>query len=165
MTRVRGQRDYRDHRTQLASRVVAATLAGLALSVAGCSSGSTQSPAPPAGSAALPAKAAPRDAIALDPAAFAAAAARPGTVVLDVRTPAEFADGHLAQAVNLDVNSADFRDRLGQLDKNASYAVYCRSGHRSATALAAMADLGFTSAVHLDGGITAWQGAGRPVVR
>lgn len=146
-------------------RAATALVASLALTAASCSSGATPTSPAPAGSASVPATAAPRDGIALDPAAFASVVARPGTVVLDVRTPAEFAEGHLAQAVNLDINAADFRTRLEQLDKSVSYAVYCRSGNRSAAALATMAELGFTSAVHLDGGINAWQGAGRPTVR
>jgi rhodanese-related sulfurtransferase len=52
-------------------------------------------------------------------------------VILDVRTPAEFAEGHIDRAVNLDVQSRDFEKRLRTLDRNKSYLVYCRTGNRS----------------------------------
>lgn len=55
---------------------------------------------------------------------FSAAVNRPGTVVLDVRTPAEYASRHLPQAQNVDVEGSDFATRIGALDKNATYAVY-----------------------------------------
>ena len=101
----------------------------------------------------------------LDAAGFAALVEKDGTVVLDVRTPDEYAGGHLAGALNLDVNAADFAARVAQLDKTATYAVYCRSGSRSATALGIMKKAGITEAYHLGGGIGAWTSAGRPVVR
>lgn len=85
-------------------------------------------------------------------------------VVLDVRTPAEFAAGHLSDAVNIDVESGDFAQRIAELDKEATYAVYCRSGSRSGVAVDAMVEAGFTDVQHLAGGIVAWQGAGQPVV-
>lgn len=95
---------------------------------------------------------------------FAALAATDGVVVIDVRTPAEFATGHLAGAQNIDVESSDFAARIADLDTAATYAVYCRSGNRSATARAAMQDAGFTNVSDLSGGITAWSRAGQPVV-
>ncbi|MGB7818657.1 MAG: rhodanese-like domain-containing protein, partial [Ornithinibacter sp.] len=89
---------------------------------------------------------------------------RPGTTVVDVRTPAEFAEGHLPGAINIDVSSPTFAASVAQLDPTAPYAVYCRSGNRSATAVAEMTDLGFEEAFHLGGGIGAWQSAGGEVV-
>ncbi|MEZ5216207.1 MAG: rhodanese-like domain-containing protein [Ilumatobacteraceae bacterium] len=83
--------------------------------------------------------------------------------IIDVRTPAEFADGHLADAVNLDVSGGEFEQLIAPLDHGATYVVYCRSGNRSAAAAKIMADAGFTSVFDL-GGITAWQDAGYPVV-
>lgn len=85
-------------------------------------------------------------------------------VVLDVRTPAEFAAGHLPNAVNVDVESPDFASRIATLDKEASYAVYCRSGSRSGVAVEQMVDEGFTDVQHLAGGIVDWQSKGGPVV-
>jgi rhodanese-related sulfurtransferase len=80
-----------------------------------------------------------------------------GFVVLDVRTPAEFAAGHLPGAVNVDFRSPDFQARAGTLARGKSYLVYCRTGHRSGLALPILQHLGFTGLYHLDGGITAWQ--------
>ncbi len=85
-------------------------------------------------------------------------------VVLDVRTPEEYAEGHLDGAVLVDFYDADFADQLGQLDPEVPYLVYCRSGNRSGQTLALMEQLGFASASDVDGGIVAWQSAGLPVV-
>jgi rhodanese-related sulfurtransferase len=126
--------------------------------VAGCSS-ATETP-----SAAPVAASAPAQGAELDPAGFASAMKRPGTTILDVRTPAEYAEGHLRGAVNIDVSAPDFASRVGALDKNAAYAVYCRSGNRSAAALEVMKGQGFTGAYHLGGGIGAWTAAGGEVV-
>ncbi|GAA6526020.1 rhodanese-like domain-containing protein [Intrasporangium sp. DVR] len=115
-------------------------------------------------SSASAAAAAPAPGAELSAADFAAAAKREGTTILDVRTPAEFAEGHLPGAVNIDVQSPDFAARIAQLDPKAPYAVYCRSGNRSAAALQLMQGAGFTSAYHLGGGIGAWQQAGGEVV-
>ncbi len=99
----------------------------------------------------------------LEPTDFAELAATDGVVLLDVRTPQEFAEGHLDGAVNLDVSAADFNDRVGALDPNGVYAVYCRSGNRSQTAMALMARAGIETTADLAGGIGAWVGAGLPV--
>lgn len=84
-------------------------------------------------------------------------------VVLDVRTPEEFAEGHLEGAVLVDFYGADFAEQLATLDTDVPYLVYCRSGNRSGQALGVMEQLGFTSAVDVDGGIIAWVDAGLPV--
>jgi phage shock protein E len=65
-----------------------------------------------------------------------------GTVLIDVRTPAEFAEGHLVGAVNVPVESPDFAAAVAALDPDAEYLVYCRSGRRSAIAVDAMRDVG-----------------------
>ncbi|MBK7272811.1 MAG: rhodanese-like domain-containing protein [Actinomycetales bacterium] len=143
--------------------VVVSTVAVAALTVGACSGSPGSSSAPLASAAA--ATAAPANGAEVDAAGFAAALKRPGTVVLDVRTPAEFAAGHLAGAVNVDVNAADFRTIVGGLAKDVPYAVYCRSGNRSATALAIMKGLGFTNTFHLGGGIQAWTAAGGAVTQ
>lgn len=88
-----------------------------------------------------------------------------GTQVIDVRTPAEFAAGHLQGATNIDVDAPNFNDQISALDKAGTYAVYCRSGNRSRTATQQMADAGFTTLYDLDGGITAWTAAGLPVTQ
>jgi phage shock protein E len=98
------------------------------------------------------------------PPEFVTAMAEPGTVIVDVRTPAEFAAGHVDGAVNIDVESGSFATQIEALPKDTTYAVYCRSGRRSAVATGQMADAGFTSVVNLDGGLVDLQAAGAPVV-
>lgn len=100
----------------------------------------------------------------LDAAEFEAAMKSDGVVLLDVRTPAEFAAGHIEGAKNTDVEAADFGTQIAALDKAATYAVYCRSGNRSQVAMDQMKAAGFTSYFDLKGGIGAWTSAGKPVV-
>jgi phage shock protein E len=87
-----------------------------------------------------------------------------GLVVLDVRTPAEFAGGHLAGAVNLDYQAAGFADRLAELDRAVPYVLYCRTGNRSAQVREMMRDLGFAEVHEIAGGIVAWAEAGLGIV-
>ena len=92
------------------------------------------------------------------------AAIESGATVVDVRTPEEFADGHIDGAINLDVNSPGFQQRVSELDSGGTYAVYCRSGNRSVVATQLMAEQGFTSMYDLSGGIIFWEDSGFPVV-
>jgi rhodanese-related sulfurtransferase len=78
-------------------------------------------------------------------------------VVLDVRTPAEFAGGHLPGAVNLDIQARDFLTRLEGLDRGKSYLVYCRSGNRSAKAVEAMEQMEFPKVYHMREGMIGWE--------
>ena len=80
--------------------------------------------------------------------------------VLDVRTPAEYAEGHIAGAVNVDFKAADFADKVDKLDKNTAYIVHCRSGKRSSGSLAILKDKGFGSIYHLNKGFNAWKDSG-----
>lgn len=64
-------------------------------------------------------------------------------VIIDVRTPEEFAQNHLVGAVNLDFKAADFSEQVQKLDKSGSYRLYCRTGNRSAQAAELMKNLGF----------------------
>lgn len=89
--------------------------------------------------------------------------AEPDAVLLDIRTPEEFVDGHIAGSVNIDFYAPDFADRIGQLDRDTTYVVYCRSGNRSASAMSVFADLGFTSVYEIDGGVLSWVQAGLPI--
>lgn len=91
-------------------------------------------------------------------------AEEPGVTVIDVRTPAEYAAGHVDGAVNIDVESPDFAAQVQQLDPEGAYALYCRSGNRSAVAADEMADLGFEDVTNLDGGVADLQAAGAPIV-
>ena len=89
----------------------------------------------------------------------------PDFVILDVRTPAEYAAGHIEGAVNIDYEAADFRDQVSNLDKVKTYLVYCRTGVRSAAASDIMVGLGFKDVTSMLGGITEWQSAGYSVVQ
>lgn len=155
-------RTSRTSRTSRAGRLVlVSALAVASIALAGCSSGSGSDASVTAGPTAA---AAPASGAELDAAGFAAALKLPGTTIVDVRTPAEFAEGHLPGAVNIDIASPDFSAQVSALDPSAPYAVYCRSGNRSASALSEMAAVGMTGAYHLGGGIGAWQSAGGEVV-
>ncbi len=85
------------------------------------------------------------------------------TVILDVRTPEEVAEGHLTGAKNMDVQSDLFQLRMEQLDKNKTYLLYCRSGKRTAVAGAKMKAAGFKKVFMMEGGITAWKEKAKPV--
>ena len=76
------------------------------------------------------------------------------TVIVDVRTPDEFASGHLDGAVNVDLNSGSFDQQISELDPALDYVVYCRSGNRSSQALKIMEGLGFEN-VHDAGSVAA----------
>lgn len=83
--------------------------------------------------------------------------------VIDVRTPAEYAAGHVDGAENIDVSAGSFEQQVEQLDKDEEYVVYCQSGNRSAQAADTMAELGFTEIVD-GGGIVDLQSAGADIV-
>jgi rhodanese-related sulfurtransferase len=100
----------------------------------------------------------------MKPNEFVTAMGQPGTVIIDVRTPAEYAAAHVDNAVNINVEASDFTTRVAGLDKNTTYAVYCRTGRRSAIASDQMADAGFSSILNLDGGLVDLQAAGAPIV-
>ena len=81
-------------------------------------------------------------------------------VVLDVRTSNEFAAGHIPGAINLDVNSTDFEQKVAGLDKGKNYLVHCAAGVRSARACDKMSKLDFSKLYNLEGGFKAWEKAG-----
>ncbi|MDQ7011387.1 MAG: rhodanese-like domain-containing protein [Mariprofundaceae bacterium] len=84
-------------------------------------------------------------------------------LMLDVRTPEEFAEGHIAGARLIPVQ--ELEKRLAEVPKNRQVYVYCRSGVRSARASEMLFRAGFTHIENITGGIQAWQAAGYPVVR
>lgn len=102
----------------------------------------------------------------LEPKQFAEAVkADSNAVLLDVRTPGEYADGHLEGAGNLDFrNAAAFDEGLMKLSKAPTYYVYCRSGRRSMAACKKMKADGF-KVIDMTGGITAWKADGLPTVK
>ncbi|MBQ9656422.1 MAG: rhodanese-like domain-containing protein [Prevotella sp.] len=94
---------------------------------------------------------------------FAALTADTNVVVLDVRTAAEYAEGHIKGAVLIDQGQSDFMEKAKEmLPAQKTIAVYCRSGRRSANAAGRLADAGY-KCVNLKGGIIAWQRANMPV--
>ena len=89
----------------------------------------------------------------------------PDAVLVDVRTPREYANGHIEGAVLIDWNADDFTERVkNSLDPARSVFVICRSGRRSSEAAKAMEKMGFTLIADLRGGMIAWQRADLPVV-
>ena len=86
-------------------------------------------------------------------------------MILDVRQPEEFAEGHLAQAINLDwLNQTVFINGLAKLNKQKTYYIYCRSGRRSQAAAGKLKAEGF-QVVDLKGGYLHWVELGLPVVK
>ena len=101
----------------------------------------------------------------VDTEGFASLIAQPEVVVLDVRTSEEYLEGHLAEALLIDVKGEDFLDKARKaLPKDKTIAIYCRSGRRSAHAAEMLAAEGF-KVVNLKGGILAWLAEQRPVVQ
>lgn len=95
---------------------------------------------------------------------FQAKTQEAGVITLDVRTPGEFVAGHLVNAINIDVEGMQFDSEISKLDKNATYAVYCRSGRRSQVAIDRMKNAGFTNLFNLNAGVQEWAAAGLPLV-
>lgn len=86
-------------------------------------------------------------------------------ILIDVRTPAEYAQGHLANAVSIDIYANDFKSRIGKLDKTKPVFVYCKAGSRSGSAVNIMEEMGFKEIYDLSGGIIGWQQANKPTVK
>ena len=85
-------------------------------------------------------------------------------VLIDVRTPGEFAEAHIDGATMIDINGSDFEAGIAALDKGKSYVVICRSGGRSARASQYMIDHGFKHVTNVEGGMNAWLASGLPAV-
>ena len=77
--------------------------------------------------------------------------------IIDVRTPAEFNEGHIPGAVNIDIDGEEFEAMVAQLDKSRPVAVYCRGGRRSKEAATHMVECGL-EVTELADGILSWQG-------
>ena len=95
---------------------------------------------------------------------FATKVAEAGVITLDVRTLGEYMGGFIQGAQNIDFQSGNFENEIASLDKNATYAVYCRSGNRSGQAIKVMHDAGFHNVYNLNGGVIDWANAGLPLV-
>jgi phage shock protein E len=88
----------------------------------------------------------------------------PGVIIVDVRTPEEFASGHIDGALNIDFNSGNFANEITRLNPSETYAVYCRSGSRSGQAASIMHKAGFHDVSNLNGGVIDWTNDGLPLV-
>ncbi|MEM6916365.1 MAG: rhodanese-like domain-containing protein [Verrucomicrobiota bacterium] len=86
---------------------------------------------------------------------------REDLVILDIRTPQEFAEGHIAGAVNIDYRGDDFAEKVGALDPDKAYLFHCRSGGRSGDSIPLLKELGFSELYHLNSGILGWGEAGQ----
>lgn len=99
----------------------------------------------------------------MDVEAFKSAIIEKDVQLVDVRTPAEYSEGHIAKAINLDVTSNNFAQKAtSALDKSQPVYVYCRTGGRSMQAAMILARQGY-KVINLDSGIVGWIGAGNPV--
>ncbi len=88
----------------------------------------------------------------------------PNFVLMDVRTPDEFAEGHIEGAVNVNYNADDFIDNLNKLDKDKTYLIYCRTGRRSSDAIDIMKRLKFKEVYRIQGDIVRWKSEKLPLV-
>ena len=86
-------------------------------------------------------------------------------IIIDVRTPEEYAGGHIEKAINLDYYSETFADELDQLDKEKTYLIYSQTDQRSGEALDMMAELGFREVYNMLGGIEWWEELKLPTVK
>jgi len=84
-------------------------------------------------------------------------------VLLDVRSPEEYAEGHVPGAIN--ISHTKIKDNLAQLlnHKNDTIIVYCRSGHRAGIAKTILVKNGFTKIRHLSGDMNGWYDAKLPI--
>ena len=86
-------------------------------------------------------------------------------IILDVRTPAEYNEGHIADSNMIDFYADDFAELISRLDKSKTYAVYCRSGNRSGRTLKMMEGMGFDTVYNMLGGIKSWEALSLPVIK
>lgn len=84
-------------------------------------------------------------------------------VVLDIRTPEEFAEGHVAGAMNIDFRSESFAEDISKLDPGTPVVLHCRSGNRSGQSLPTLEKVGFEEIYHLEAGFNGWQASNLPV--
>jgi rhodanese-related sulfurtransferase len=101
----------------------------------------------------------------LDPEQAAEKIAQSEVVVLDVRTPGEYKQGHIENARLIDFYGANFEEEISKLPKDQEYVVYCRSGGRSGKSVNMMKKMGFEKVYNLSGGAIAWQRAQLDLVK
>lgn len=153
-------------RLRVSCALASAAALALTLAVSGCSSDSaSDSASEPVVQTANGSVAPPEAPVRVGVPDFADVIASPNVTIVDVRTPEEFAQGHIEGAVNIPVEYADFTDQVSQLDADGTYAVYCRSGNRSQTAVDQMSAVGINGIYELESGTNGWAAAGQPLVQ
>ena len=90
-------------------------------------------------------------------------ASDPAITIIDIRTPEEFAEGHIKGAVNIDFTGNDFEAKLSELNRDKPYLFHCASGNRSGKSLPVFEKLNFTRLYHLNTGFKGWVADGQPV--
>jgi len=90
-------------------------------------------------------------------------ASDPSITIIDIRTPEEFAEGHLKGAMNIDFTADDFEARLAELNRDKPYLFHCASGNRSGKSLPVFEKLKFTRLYHLNSGFKGWVADGQAV--
>ncbi|MGB5242618.1 MAG: rhodanese-like domain-containing protein [Lutimonas sp.] len=85
------------------------------------------------------------------------------SVIIDVRTPGEYENGHIKNAININVSDSNFQEKIAQLNKNEKVYVYCKIGSRSNKAAKILVENGFKQVYDLNGGIISWQRANLPL--
>lgn len=87
--------------------------------------------------------------------------AAPGALIIDVRTPDEFAQGHIKGAQLINIYDHDFEQKVAELPKDKPVYVYCRSSNRSMQAIPVFQKAGFKQIYELAGGMNAWYASGK----
>lgn len=89
----------------------------------------------------------------------------PSILILDIRTPREFAAGHIEGAINIDYYDPDFAAKIGALDPSRTYVMHCQAGGRSDALMRAFSQSPFKDVMHIPAGYSGWRREGLPVVK
>ena len=84
-------------------------------------------------------------------------------IVLDVRTPEEFSNGHIKNAINIDFYAPEFKGNIAKLSPDKTYILHCRSGARSSKALNTLKDAGISNILHMNHGFNEWREKNLPI--
>jgi phage shock protein E len=85
--------------------------------------------------------------------------------ILDVRTPQEYEEGHIKNAINKNWYDSNFSSKLESLNTSKPVLIYCKAGGRSTRASEKLTKMGFKEVINLEGGVDAWSAAGLPIVK
>lgn len=85
--------------------------------------------------------------------------------LIDCRTQMEYESGHIKNAVNIDIYSPDFQEKINKLDKGKKYIIYCQTGSRSSAGAGLMDRIGFVDVYNMVGGVMDWSSNGLILTR